>query len=587
MIVSKHVSHSYLATRHSFSNLLTTTDQSRSSPTETSGSWSDHSLEDTMQYGMRIVCFSSSIQSKADKLQALQRTHTPEIMTEDTGQQSDIQSPIVSTEPEPGSSLQDFELLPILDGFSVTRHAARLPCFMLQNLSRNTNFFGREDVFEKLDRLLLPSNCATVSSEGETMKHVSLCGMGGLGKTEIAVEWAYSRRDMFDAVFWIRADEQSKMESDFASIATSLGLDDTSEATNDLINRDLAKGWLSNPKKLVDNNNDTVGQAEATWLMILDNADNPEIIENLKPIFGSGSILITSRDPLSKTSFSLNQVGIDLEPFTEEEAGQFLRTLSQGSENEALAIARRLGCLPMALSQMAGVIRHQYLSYSEFLDMYEDETSHAELHNLTLGPQRATARGNLASIWAIDRLSPQARTLLEYLAFLDPDCIQERIFLDKNAPKFDGLPQRLLAWNTARGELLQMSLIQRNDRTKDLRVHRLLQDSVKSKMSTERLGSVFRNLIKLLLNAWPTVTLDQRHSTGRWGNCSELYPHVLCVRNFYQSRFQSNKFEPSMDIANLLNEAGWCVLLMRRVQIVLILIGGNMKREILTTSNHS
>jgi hypothetical protein len=123
------------------------------------------------------------------------------------------------------------------------------------------------------------------------------------------------------------------------------------------VSRDLAKGWLANPKKLIDERSDTVGKAEATWLIILDNADQPDLLEDLMPIFGSGSLLMTSRDPLAKTTFSVDPVGIDLEPFEASEAATYLRGLvSSGSHEEALQIVRRLGCLPMALSQMAGVI---------------------------------------------------------------------------------------------------------------------------------------------------------------------------------------------------------------------------------------
>ena len=432
------------------------------------------------------------------------------------------------------------------------------------SLTRNPKFFGREDIMDRLDDILLPNNVATVSSEDATLKHVALCGMGGLGKTEIAIEYAFTRKDKFDAIFWIRADALSKLESDFSRIATVLGLEDPSVPPSQLINRDLAKGWLANPKKLIDESSDTVGKAEATWLLILDNADQPDILEDIMPIFGSGSILMTSRDPLAKTSFSVNPVGIDIEPFQATEAATFLRTLvSSGSEDDAMQIAHRLGYLPMALSQMAGVIRHQYLSFSDFLDVYEDESEHQLLYELDLGPRNTTSRGNIASIWAINRLSEEAQTLLDFLALLDPDCIQERIFVSKSAPavSVNRFPKKSIAWNSARGELLQMSLIKRNEQEKSIRIHRLLQDAVKARMSTERASIVFTNLLSLISAAWPSVTLDQRHNTGRWQTCEELWPHILSIKNYYEYRFRAQLMEPNIDVAILLNEAGWFVFL--------------------------
>lgn len=105
-----------------------------------------------------------------------------------------------------------WEILPILNNFAAPRQFARLPCFMMDTPVRNKDFFGRESTLQMLDDSLLPSEDLTFSSESDSQKYVVLCGMGGLGKTSIAMEFAFRRRDKFDAVFWIRADEVSKLE---------------------------------------------------------------------------------------------------------------------------------------------------------------------------------------------------------------------------------------------------------------------------------------------------------------------------------------------------------------------------------------
>lgn len=299
------------------------------------------------------------------------------------------------------------------------------------------------------------------------MKHIALCGMGGLGKTEIAIEYVYSCRGKFDAIFWIRADEEENLELDFSRVATSLGLEDPSEPNNQPVNRELAKGWLSNPKKPFEETSDTVGQSEATWLVILNNADNADILDDLKPIFGNGSLLITSRDPLAKMAFSFTPVGVDLEPLSEKDAIQFLQQLvPRGNEEEAREIVKVLGCLPLAITQMASVIRKQFLPYADFSTQYQDEAGREELHNLQLnGNPRATARGTIASIFAIEQLSAEARTLLELSSFLNPDCISERIFVQNILSSFPNFPHKTAAWNAARGKLIQASLVKRNDAT--------------------------------------------------------------------------------------------------------------------------
>lgn len=123
-------------------------------------------------------------------------------------------SGILSNDATTGSTNvgKDWEILPILNGFATERRVAKLPCFMVETPVRNNDFYGRQDTLQKLDRHLLPSKAVDFSVEREELKHVVICGIGGMGKTSIAIEYAFSRRDRFDAVFWIRADEVTKLE---------------------------------------------------------------------------------------------------------------------------------------------------------------------------------------------------------------------------------------------------------------------------------------------------------------------------------------------------------------------------------------
>ena len=93
---------------------------------------------------------------------------------------------------------------------------------------------------------------------------------------------------------------------DFALIASELELHDPSERVDTVISRELAMGWLTNPQKVMDAQSDLVSQSDARWLLIYDNADNPESLRDYWPVFGTGSILVTSRDPLVKTSPSIS-----------------------------------------------------------------------------------------------------------------------------------------------------------------------------------------------------------------------------------------------------------------------------------------
>lgn len=84
---------------------------------------------------------------------------------------------------------------------------------MMETPVRNHEFYGRQDILLQLDQhLLTPSAEAAFSGEPQSPRHVAICGIGGVGKTSIAIEYAFSRQDMFDAIFWIRADEPAKLE---------------------------------------------------------------------------------------------------------------------------------------------------------------------------------------------------------------------------------------------------------------------------------------------------------------------------------------------------------------------------------------
>ncbi|KAL8999385.1 MAG: hypothetical protein Q9188_005899 [Gyalolechia gomerana] len=137
------------------------------------------------------------------------------------------------------------------------RQPAKLPCFMMWAHTRDPNFYGRGDILQALGEVLLPSAAKHYSGSGK-VEHAVLCGMDGIGKTSIAREFAFSRKDHFDAVFWITADDAAGLEHDFAQIAFSLGLENPAGSSNPMILRELAKGWLANPQRIVKQDTNSV-----------------------------------------------------------------------------------------------------------------------------------------------------------------------------------------------------------------------------------------------------------------------------------------------------------------------------------------
>lgn len=148
-------------------------------------------------------------------------------------------------------------------------------------------------------------------------------------------------------------------------------------------------------------------------------------------------MLITSRDPSAKAYFPTTFSGVDLEPFGDHDGAILLKRLTHDADEEkendkqiSESISRSLGGLPLAISQMAGVIHRQELRLSESVEPYNDPSEHAKLHKLKFHFGRGTYPHTISSVWAFESLKPTTTCLLSALAFLDSSHIQESLFTE-------------------------------------------------------------------------------------------------------------------------------------------------------------
>ncbi|KAG9250043.1 tetratricopeptide repeat domain-containing protein [Emericellopsis atlantica] len=476
-----------------------------------------------------------------------------------------------------GTSLSGFELVHPITPTTDFRKTIHLPCFLLNNHSANKDFCGREDILERLATELLPSQ-NTVTASGNSLRQFALCGFGGIGKTEIAREFSRRHKDSFDAVFWIVADEIAKLDHHYQQVSLALGLEDPSECKSQVVSREIVKGWLSNPRKHLSGSDEfsQPGQAgsEATWLLIFDNADDPMILADYWPQ-GSGSILVTSRDPLAKSAFTRRPSGLDLGPLTQQDGlslfNHLTTTLNDPEDNAARDICAALGGVPLAISQMAGIIRRQDLTFSEFLELYADHEEHASLYGANLDANSVTYRHTLSTVWAFEKLKPQARQLLELISFLDPDAIGEDVLMQASADLLvTGAQFKKSNYIEARGDLLQSSLIQRDKQKQQISVHRIVQDAILATMDDTRKRFMFDQVVRILWAGWPSAmpkpskepelpqpkSAGGRLHVGRWPACAATYPHVLRIHQLWPTIPDLSE-ATRVHFAKLLNEAAW------------------------------
>lgn len=406
----------------------------------------------------------------------------------------------------------------------------------------------------------MSDDCAA-SDESETGSHLrmfALCGPGGMGKSQVAAEFVYRSHELFDDIIWISADEPAKLTRSFNQAAVALGLveAESMESRDHILTRDAVLGWLMNPIKSY-RQRENAELNEATWLLVFDNVENLEMLDEHWPAYGSGSILITSRDPLIKSYGCSLRQGLGMPPLETSEGEGLLtkltgrKKLSREEQTSATAILEVLGGLPLAIVQIAGVITRQDLTFSEFLFRYQKESSRAELFNLKVGPSKARVgyEHTIASVWALEHLDESSQALLQAMSLLDPDSIPEYILEENPAAKtWSGYPLTSAEYQNARTELIRRSLVVRQRDTKTLNIHRLIQDAVRARMTDDEFSKAFSSMLSFVSAVWPYEEFSFGNKIYRWARCQELFPHILKLQSLF-SRFklQTNLTQHHLD----------------------------------------
>ncbi|KAL1638140.1 hypothetical protein SLS58_008977 [Diplodia intermedia] len=433
-----------------------------------------------------------------------------------------------------------------------------LSCYELEETSR-------------LDEIFLKTNedDEPALSSGKEMTMFALVGPGGMGKTQIATEFVHLKKDCFDAIFWVYADQPVKVANGFLRIALELGLipEDSADAKDPVVVREIVKGWMANPVKSYEASENS--SEMASWLLVFDNADHVDIIRDYWPVDGPGCVLLTSRDPLHLGGIEDST----LQPFSPEDAFNFLIKLTQRKDDPeekqaGMEVSRRLGGLPLAVTQMAGIITRRDLSFAEFLTAYDERESQDDLFKTKMEyPLTCRNPGyghTLASVWALESLK-HGRALLDVLSFLDPDQIPESIltaFLSRkpdsnNPPLLHDYPRSNSEYRRARTELLRSSLISRQRTARSMTVHNLVQDVSRAKMPAPRLRLAFVTCLHLLSAKWPFEAFGWQHSVSRWSTCEELFPHVMKLMHLSEGlEGLDDDAETKFQLAKLLTGAG-------------------------------
>ncbi|WAZ22538.1 FxSxx-COOH system tetratricopeptide repeat protein [Streptomyces cinnabarinus] len=367
---------------------------------------------------------------------------------------------------------------------------------------RNPNFTGRVDLLERLSERLLEGT-TTVLPE-------AIHGMGGVGKTQLAIEYAYRHQSEYDVVWWIPAERPGQIGQALVELAQRLGLVTSAEAN---IAGPAVREALRE------------GRPYSRWLLIFDNADSPERVRDYFPTGGSGTILVTSRN----RRWSVVGPSLEVDVFTREESKELLRRSGPDDLDDAEAdrLADALGDLPLALEQAAAWRAETGMPVSEYLRLFEHKR--AELLEVSPPPDYQLP---VAAAWnvSLDHLETRSLTalrLLQLCSYFAPDPISRSIFSGLGGSTIDPELDRALndPMRLARAvrEINRYSLARIDHRTNSIEMHRLVQAVLIHRMTPEEQKRMRNGAHTLLAAADPK---GPNQSTN-WGRYAELYGHVI------------------------------------------------------------
>ena len=379
---------------------------------------------------------------------------------------------------------------------------------------RNPFFTGREPIFSQLHDLLLAGQTTALSQPP------ALSGLGGIGKTQTAVEYAYRFRDSYHYILWVQANAHETLLSNFVALAKLLNLPEQ-DAQDQQIVVHAVKRWL---------------ETHTSWLLIFDNADDLAIVAAYIPDGSQGHTLLTTR---AQAMGGLARK-IELDTMKPEEGLSFCcdeqassaKTRPLYMPRRPIALRRSKSCVswmgfPLALDQAGAYLEETKESVSNYLTIYQQQRAVLLKRRGGLVPGHPDS---VATIWSlafeqVERANPAAIELMRFCAFLTPDAIPEELIIG-GAPHLGPILHPVAAersrLNAAIADLLKYSLIRRDATTHTLTIHRLVQAVIKDELNEETQRLWAERTIRAVNQAFPDVT-----NVELWPQCEQVLPHAL------------------------------------------------------------
>jgi tetratricopeptide (TPR) repeat protein len=396
-------------------------------------------------------------------------------------------------------------------------------------------FIGREALLAHLYDTLHNAKAAALTQ--------AISGLGGIGKTQLAVEYAYLYRDKYHYILWTTATNYAILSADFVALAEALDLPEK-DSQDQIITVNAVIHWL---------------EINSHWLLIFDNADNLEIIRDFLPTAGKGHVIITT---LSQATGAIAQP-LEVTKLEPDDGAVLLlhrariipldASLTDASDEnqaDARAIADLLDGLPLAIDQAGAYIEEMRCSLAVYRERYHTERATLLKERgryFSVHPASVATTFSL-SFQQVQKTNPAAADLLRFFAFLSPEAILMDILIAGASAL--GKPLRRIARNPqqldrALSTLYSYSLVRHDAATNTLYVHRLVQAVLKDAMSTGTQHQWAERTVLAVNRVFPSVGAET------WQRCRQLIPQATVCMTLIDQWHMS-----FAEATRLLNQAG-------------------------------
>ncbi len=366
--------------------------------------------------------------------------------------------------------------------------------------NRNADFTGREAILERLHEELAGDGTAVVLAR-------AVYGLGGVGKTQIALEYAHRFQGDYHLIWWINAEQPLEISLALTELAGRLRLQTSDNAA------EAAAATLEQLRR------DRSGR----WLLIFDNAEDPEDLAPFLPT-GSGHILITSRNQ----AWTRYAEPVELDVFSRQESLAHLTHHVPGlAAEDAIRVSTAVGHLPLAIEQAAAWLAETGMPAALYAEWLETQAT------TTLGLNKPLDYAKpVAAAWnlSIDRLrqrSPASVRLLQILAFFSPGPISEKLLYS------DAMVNCLLPYDEALskpmlsrviGEISRFALVRVDHSSNPVQIHRLVQVVIRSQMTDEEQAETRHRVHEILAGARPRQ--GETDDPANWSTYDIIWPHL-------------------------------------------------------------